>query len=85
MGFVKSVQQESYVILRKVRDMLASKGVTGKNITLAVHRQVSDYLINLEYNAILGLEKTFGCKITLAVDDTTQRLNVYAISGGTTK
>jgi ribonuclease G len=60
MGFVKSVQQESYVILRKVRDMLASKGVTGKNITLAVHRQVSDYLINLEYNAILGLEKTFG-------------------------
>ncbi len=74
-GQIKSVQSEAFAILHKVHEMLARKKLLG-NITVAVHAEIFDFLINKEYNAILTLEREFQCKITLAVTDTS-RLNVY--------
>lgn len=74
-GFVKSIRNEAYTILRKIKEELSTGRIAG-NITLAVHEHTFNYLINTEYNAILSLEKEFRCKITLTVHDTT-RLNVF--------
>lgn len=77
-GFVKSVQDEAYAILRQVaQDFVAGKG--GAACTLTVHPRVFDYLINTEYNAILSLEKEYHCKIALEAGDT-ERLNVYTLT-----
>lgn len=80
-GFIKSAQHESYAILRKLREALVRK-LYSKKVIIAVHHDVFEYLINKEYNAILSIEKTFNCKITVAIDEHTQRLNVYSISEG---
>lgn len=76
-GFIKSVQGEAYAILRKVAQDLAA-GRAGKSCTLLLHQRVFDYLINVEYNAILKLEKEYRCKIALEASDT-ERLNVYSL------
>ncbi|MCL5437026.1 MAG: Rne/Rng family ribonuclease [Candidatus Dependentiae bacterium] len=76
-GFVKSVQNEAYTILRLISQELATQKIKG-DIQLAVHDQVFNYLINTEYNAILSLEKEFRCKITLVVAETT-RLSVFEV------
>lgn len=64
MGFIKSMPNESYAILRKLKQELESKK-TGGNITLAVHPTIFHYITNVEYNSILYLEKNYKCKITL--------------------
>jgi ribonuclease G len=64
MGFIKSISNESYTILRKLRQELESKKAGG-SITLAVHQTIFQYITNVEYNSILHLEKNYKCKITL--------------------
>lgn len=76
-GHNKSLQSETFAILQKVNEMLAQGKITG-NITVAVHQEIFDFLINRQYNAILALERMFQSKITLAVTDT-ERHNVYNI------
>lgn len=82
-GFCKSVQNESYSILRHIREDFAT-GKIGGDLFIAVHEYVFNYLINTEYNAILSLEKEFRCKVTLEVCDTT-RLDVFEVRSNTTK
>ncbi|MFA6066610.1 MAG: Rne/Rng family ribonuclease [Candidatus Babeliaceae bacterium] len=64
LGYVKSVKTESYEILRTLkRDLVENK--IGDDITLSVHSKILEYITSVEYNSILDLEKTYGCKITL--------------------
>ena len=57
MGVIKSVQTESFIILRKVRDEL-EKNKSISSLTLTVHPALFHYITTTEYNAILMLEKT---------------------------
>jgi len=68
LGFIKSNQNESFEVLRKVRDQLESKKASGQ-ILLTVNPEVFHYLINKEYNSILYLEKTYRAKITITSQD----------------
>jgi ribonuclease G len=61
-GYITSVQTECYRILRKLREDLDYKRI-GKNISLAVHPDVFEYMTKKEYNALLALEKIHGCTI----------------------
>ncbi len=65
LGMVKSLETESYAILRHLEDELRAKRLQGL-VTLSVHIQVFNYLISHQYNALLALEKEFNSKITLA-------------------
>lgn len=65
LGMVKSLETESYAILRHLEEELRAKRLQGL-ITLSVHIQVFNYLISHQYNALLALEKEFNSKITLA-------------------
>lgn len=66
-GFVESLQTISYRILRQCKLELKSYN-KGDSITLRLHQDVFDYIVNTEYNAILNLEKQSGVKITTAHD-----------------
>ena len=68
MGFIKSLPNESFSVLRKLKHELETKNTTG-NITLAVHPTIFNYITNAEYNSILYLEKNYRCKITLVSRD----------------
>jgi len=68
LGFIKSTQNESFEVLRKLKDQLESKKATG-SILLMVNADVFDYLINKEYNSILHLEKMYKSKITITAQD----------------
>lgn len=63
LGFVKSLQMESYTVLQLVQQELAAN--KSSECTLQVNPQIFEYLMHTEYNAILQLEKEVGCKITL--------------------
>lgn len=78
-GYIKSVPTEAHLLLRDLKKHLTI-GIPQKDITIALHKKLFDYLINTEYNAILSLEKEFGCKITLNINDQ-QSLNDYSIKG----
>lgn len=67
LGFVKSVTNEAYTILRDLEHELEKKH--GPTITLTCHPAIFNYLTNTEYNAILHLEKAHKCKIFLASKD----------------
>lgn len=62
LGFVKSIQAQAYQVLRQVQEECKLKKY-GENITIGVHPSIFDYLISIEYNAILSLEKICSCKI----------------------
>lgn len=68
LGFTKSLENESYTILRKLNEQLESKKISG-NITLSINSQVFNYLTSIEYNAILFIEKKYKCKIILISHD----------------
>lgn len=76
-GFIKSVPTEAYALLRSVKARLAS-GNTKGNIIVMLHEKLFDYIISSEYNALLNLEKNYGCKITLLKSDVA-RLDYYTI------
>ncbi len=62
-GFIKSLQTESFMLLRKIKKEL--KTHVGANVTIQLHPRIFEYITNTEYNAILQLEKEYGGKITL--------------------
>jgi ribonuclease G len=67
-GFVKSLQIESYEMLRQIKkDLKANAKI--KELTLQVHPKVFEYITATEYNAILDLERTNGVKITIVSQD----------------
>jgi ribonuclease G len=68
LGFIKSVGTEAYTILRKLRVALNSK-TYGPDVHLLVSPAVFEHITTLEYNAILELEKTYDCKITIIRKD----------------
>lgn len=68
-GFVKSVGTETYTILRKLRVALNSQSY-GPEVSLLVSPAVFEHITTLEYNAILELEKTYNCKITIIRKET---------------
>lgn len=63
LGFVKSLETESYTILRALKT--SCMGKPDSQITLHVNQEVFDYITTTEYNAILDIEKQFKCKIML--------------------
>lgn len=76
-GFIKSASTEAHGLLREVQKLLQAKKLN-KSITLSIHENLFDYLITTEYNAILNLEKQFGCKVTL-VKNGHNKLHDYSI------
>jgi len=66
LGFVKSMQTETYAILRTLKEDLQNQQLSGK-VTVQVTRPILDYITTVEYNSILALEKLYHCTITLAV------------------
>jgi len=77
-GFVPSLQTLSYSILRQFKFELKSCK-KGDSVTLRLHQEVFDYIINTEYNTILDLEKQFGVKIAVAHDGRVS-LSTYKIT-----
>ncbi len=65
-GFIKSLQTECYAILRKLKEFLLTEHPG--QIDLIISSQMFEYITNIEYNAVLYLEKNFGCKIELSED-----------------
>ncbi len=64
LGFIKSVQAESFSILRKLKqDLLNKKNI--QKVTLVVNTHVFEYISSVEYNAVMELEKQFNCSITV--------------------
>jgi ribonuclease G len=78
-GFVKSVPTEAYIFLRELKKGLVEKKLNHE-ISAHVHEDLFDYLIATEYNALLHLEKTYNCKITLTKNGI-NRLSEYSITG----
>jgi ribonuclease G len=77
LGVVKSIEEECYALLRAVNYELKT-GKMGAQIAIHVHPQVLHQLTDVEYNAILGLEKNYGCKITL-VSQKSFKISQYKI------
>ncbi|MDR3551365.1 MAG: Rne/Rng family ribonuclease [Candidatus Babeliales bacterium] len=65
-GFVKSLQTECYSIMRKLKEFLLVEHT--KNVLLTVSPEMFTYITNIEYNAILHLEKSFDCKVVVQDD-----------------
>jgi len=76
LGFVRSLETESYSILRALKTAILHP--THAHITLNVHEDIFNYITNTEYNSILELEKHYKCKIML-VSQKTFKLNQYKI------
>ncbi len=68
-GFVKSVSNESYTILRGLQQELASKKVSS-SVSLHLHPSTFNYITSIEYNTILRLEKQYKCKIMFISKET---------------
>jgi ribonuclease G len=64
LGYVKSVSNEAYAILRALSEEAAHK-TKGAFISLTLHPAIFNYITSTEYNAILSLEKTYKCKVIL--------------------
>jgi ribonuclease G len=63
-GFAKSVATISFKILRNLKEDIIRQGIKDQ-VVFAVSNKVFDHLAQNEYNAILALEKSINCKITL--------------------
>ncbi len=69
LGWIKSVPNESYAVLRALKNELESEKMTSP-LTLTVHPAIFDYITSTEYNAILELEKAHTIKIILSSKET---------------
>jgi ribonuclease G len=76
-GFIKSAQTQCEELLDKFKKELQAGSPQGK-IILRVHPNIFKIITNVEYNAILVLEKEFGCEITL-VSDSSFAIDQYKI------
>lgn len=63
-GFIKSLPTECDSMLRAIKDEL-DRDPLGDHLTLYVSPSMFNYLVNIEYNSILFLEKRFRCTFTL--------------------
>jgi ribonuclease G len=70
-GFVKSLQTESYALLRDLKNYLQHQ--PSAEVLLTVDPDMFTYVTNIEYNSILALEKNFGCKITILENKNLER------------
>ncbi len=77
LGYVKSIETESQLILRHLQEKL-KEHVLGKEISLRLNQEIFEHLTNVDYNAILSLEKLYTCKITL-VSDKNLSINQFKI------
>lgn len=66
-GVISSLQTECYILLPKLKEVLQKR--KPKQITFAINPVMFEYITQIEYNAILALEKEYSCKIALQVDD----------------
>lgn len=64
LGFVNSISNEAYAILRRLKQDLAAKRIE-KEVTLILHPTLFNYISTVEYNSILLLEKQYRCRIML--------------------
>jgi ribonuclease G len=67
LGMVKSIESESYLLLRQVQTKLAEQKWPAE-ISIRIPTPIFEYVTSVEYNSILLLEKDFKCKITLVSD-----------------
>jgi ribonuclease G len=77
LGYIKSIETESQLILRQLQEKLKDHKL-GDQISLRVNSEIFEHLTNIEYNAILSLEKLFKCKITL-ISDKNLSINQFKI------
>ena len=77
LGFVKSVSNESYSILRALKEELENNR-TITMLTITMHPAIFTFITTNEYNAILQLEKTYKCKIILVSKEVPQ-IHTYKI------
>jgi len=65
-GFIKSIKTNCYSILEGVRkELLSHKKLRGK-IEIKIHPTQLNHITDVEYNAVLDLEKEFKSEITLS-------------------
>jgi len=76
LGFVRSLETESYTILRALKSALVNN--VHPRATLNVNEEIFTYITNTEYNSILEIEKQHKCKITL-VSQKAFKINQYKI------
>ena len=69
LGFVKSISNEAYTVLRALKQEFESEKMAGV-VTISLHPALFNYITGTEYNTIFHLEKTYKCKIVLASKDT---------------
>lgn len=68
LGYVKSISTQCNELLTLIKQALYA--IVGKPITLSLHPDCFEYIVNIEYNSILQLEKEFKTKITVMSDNT---------------
>lgn len=78
LGRLTSVRAASYELLRKIKLDIQQKFVK-KNIHLLVNEAVFNFIIAVEFDSILSLEKDFGCQITLAIEPSLNQNNFKII------
>lgn len=76
-GFIESIETESYKVLRSLKHEFLTKKM-GPAITVFVHTDVLQHIVNVEFESILTLERNHQCKITFASDDSF-KLSQYKI------
>jgi len=67
LGFVKSIQTESFEVLRGFKRELINKNAS--QVTLTVSSDVFDFISSIEYNSIMELEKSADIVIMLEFDN----------------
>ena len=77
LGFVKSVSNEAYTVLRALKQEFENQKPIG-TVTLSLHPAIFNYITSTEYNTILYLEKTYKGKVILASKETVA-INTYKI------
>lgn len=71
IGFIKSLSNEAFTILRKISSHLESKAseLYSKNLVINLAPDIFHYITHIEYNSVLFLEKLYKCKIILVSQD----------------
>ena len=68
LGYMKSIQTESYAVLNKLKAQIAANKIT-TDVSVTVNPKVFEYISNVEYNTVLHLEKLLKHTITLVSDE----------------
>ncbi len=76
-GTVKSLQTESYAILRDIKQAIKTEKL-GKNVIIGLHPDIFEYITHTEYNTILDLERSADARITM-VSNKKLSLHEYTI------